>query len=62
MRQLSSCIFEWDEQDINLLMSAKKGELQAAGIPNPTDTVVRKALHLKEISRYCRRRTRRWEV
>ena len=25
----------WDEADIDLLMSAKRGELQVAGIPNP---------------------------
>lgn len=58
MTQLSSCIFEWDEQDVDLLMSAKRGELQMAGITNPPNTAVRKALTSKELARHCRRRTR----
>lgn len=58
MRQLSSCIFEWDEEDLNILMVAKRGELRAAGIPHPSDSAVKKALNLKEIARHCRRRTR----
>ena len=58
MKQLSSCIFEWDEADINLLMSAKRGELQMAGIPNPSNATVKEALTSKELARHCRRRTR----
>lgn len=58
MIQLSNCIFEWDEQDVDLLLSAKRGELQVAGIPNPTNTAVKSALTSKELARHCRRRTR----
>lgn len=56
--QLSSSIFEWDEQDVNLLMSAKRVELQLAGLNDPSNTAVRKALTVKELARHCRRRTR----
>ena len=58
MAQLSGCIFEWDEQDVDLLMSAKRSELIAAGVTNPTETAVRKAISRKELARHCRRRTR----
>lgn len=58
MAQLSSCVFEWDERDVDLLMSAKKRELQLAGIPDPTPGAVKKAITRKELARHCRRRTR----
>lgn len=58
MAQLSKCLYEWDDEDVQLLSSAKRGELLAAGIPNPSDSAVTKALTLKELSRHCRRRTR----
>lgn len=58
MAQLSRCIFEWDEDDLNLLMTAKRGELTQAGLSNPTDSATRKALTRKELGRHCRRRTR----
>lgn len=58
MTQLSSCVFEWDEQDVDLLMSAKKGELRTAGIGDPSSSTVRKALTAKELARHCRRKTR----
>ena len=58
MSQLSSCIFEWDVRDVELLMSAKKGEMVSAGIPDPSDAAVRKAVSKEELARHCRRRTR----
>lgn len=58
MTQLSSCIFEWYEQDVDLLMSAKGGELRSAGIKDPSNSTVKKALTTKELARHCRRRTR----
>lgn len=58
MTQLSSCVFEWDEQDVDLLVSAKRGELRMAGIRDPSNSTVRKALTAKELARHCRRRTR----
>lgn len=55
MGRLSSCIFEWEERDVDLLMSAKRSKLQSAGVPNPTDSAVMKAISQKEMAR---RRTR----
>ena len=61
MSQLSLCIFEWDEQDLSLLMEAKKGELIQAGLPDPSPSVVRNSLAKEELSRHCRRKTRGYE-
>ena len=58
MACLSECIFEWDSGDYQLLMQAKKAELVVAGIPNPCEYAVRKAIKKEELARYCRRRTR----
>ena len=58
MKQLSSCIFEWDMQDVELLISAKRGELVSAGILSPSDAALRKAISKEELARHCRRRTR----
>ena len=58
MTRLSNCIFEWDESDVKLLMSAKRGELTKAGIRDPSSSTVRKALKPKELMQHCRRRTR----
>ena len=58
MARLSSCVFEWEEGDFNLLMEAKRGELRKAGVISPTDGAVRKAINRKEMARHCRRRTR----
>ena len=38
MARLSSCIFEWDESDVEALLQAKGGELSMAGVPNPSCT------------------------
>ncbi|KAL3065077.1 hypothetical protein OYC64_015289 [Pagothenia borchgrevinki] len=46
MRRLSSCIFEWDPEDLSLLETA----LQAGGS--------RRTPSSKELGRHCRRRTR----
>ena len=58
MSRLSSAIFEWDMEDVERLMSAKKGEMAAAGIPNPSSSAVRKAITKDEMARHCKRRTR----
>ena len=62
MVRLSRSIFEWDERDLELLMSAKRGELVQAGVPNPSPSAVKKALSREETARYCRRRTRGAEM
>lgn len=58
MAHLSSCVFEWDVGDFDLLMVAKRGEMVRTGIPNPSESAVRKAITKEELSRHCRRRTR----
>ena len=58
MSQLSRCIFEWDERDLNLLMEAKKGKLIQAGLSDPSPSAVRNSLAKEELSRHCRRKTR----
>ncbi len=39
-------------------MSAKRGELVLAEVPDPSPSAVRKALTREELARHCRRRTR----
>lgn len=56
--RLSNCIFEWDEGDYELLMSAKKAVLVEEGIPNPSTKTVAKSITRNELARHCRRRTR----
>ena len=58
MSRLSSSIYEWDAGDFALLMEAKKAELMKAGVPNPKDAAVKKAISRNELMRHCRRRTR----
>ena len=49
MAHLSECIFEWDKQDYDCLISAKRGEMVQAGVVNPTDTAVKKAISKDEL-------------
>ena len=58
MAQLSGCIYEWDEEDYDLLMRAKGGELTQAGVQNPSSTAIKKAITREELARHCRQRTR----
>ena len=51
-------MYEWDEGDYNLLMSAKRGELVQAGVPNPPSRAIQMALTREELLRHCRCRTR----
>ena len=41
-----------------MLISAKKEDLKAAGISDPSDSAARKATMREEMTRHCRRRTR----
>jgi len=56
--RLSNCIFEWDEGDYELLISAKKSVLVREGIPNPSTRTITKSITRNELARHCRRRTR----
>jgi hypothetical protein len=58
MLRLSMAIFEWDMGDYTSLLEAKKGELEASGISNPSEKAARKALAKDELLKHCRRRTR----
>ena len=58
MSHVSRAIFEWNELDLKLLRSAKKGELTKGVIRNPSDAAVNKAVTKDEMARHCRRRTR----
>ena len=57
--KLSSCIFEWDEEDVKLLKKSKAAELKKkfAG-QEPTAQQVSAQIHTAELVRHCRRRTR----
>ncbi|KAJ7983613.1 hypothetical protein DPEC_G00375190 [Dallia pectoralis] len=59
MKQLSSCIFEWDAGDVRRLLEAKRSQLEVQqGIVGLTDGEVFSRLAKKEMARHCRRRTR----
>ena len=58
MSRLASCIFEWEGADVKSLERAKREELKAAGIPNSTDSAVRKAITKAKMACHCKQRTR----
>lgn len=58
MGKLSAAIFEWDKQDYQELLGAKKEELQAKGVKPPTNDAAAKVISKDELAKYCRRRTR----
>ena len=58
MSRISGCIFEWDKDDYANLLKAKRGELVAAGVKDPSDVAVRQAVSAPELARHCKRRTR----
>ena len=57
MSRLSSCIFVWDNADLQQLRLAKRAELSQQGIV-PNDKLVEEEISKREMSLYCRRRTR----
>lgn len=57
--KLSTCIFEWDKQDVCCLKEAKRAELKAKQQGHePTDAQVLASISSRELARHCRRRTR----
>ncbi|KAM4548781.1 leptin receptor-like [Odontesthes bonariensis] len=58
MRALSSCIFEWDAGDLDLLRRSKTKQLQQEQRPGITRSMVDSHITKKELSTFCRRRTR----
>ena len=58
MGGLSASIFEWDAGDLALLRHMKRVELSREGVPDLTDLLVDRRISNKELSQFCRRRTR----
>ena len=56
--RLSSCIFEWEEDDIFRLRMAKKSELKKEYGHEPTETQINRSITSAEYAKHCRRRTR----
>lgn len=57
--KLSSCIFEWDKEDIHNLKQAKRAELTKKHQGHiPTDSQVLSSITSSELAKHCRRRTR----
>lgn len=62
MSKMSAAIFEWDKDDFDHLVSAKRAEMVSTGISSPSESAVRKALSKEELAKHCRRRTRGQEA
>ena len=58
MGSLSSCLFEWDQEDYDNLVASKRGELVRAGVSDPSTAALRKATSREELAHHCRRKTR----
>ena len=58
MAKLSRCIFEWSQEDVTQLVTAKRAELSMEGLPNLSDKEVFKRINKKELALHCHRRTR----
>ncbi len=57
--KLSSCIFEWDKDDIACLKEAKKSMLlKKHGGHIPTEAQILSSITSSELAKHCRRRTR----
>ncbi|RXN02313.1 Carboxyl-terminal PDZ ligand of neuronal nitric oxide synthase [Labeo rohita] len=57
--KLSSCIFEWDKDDISRLKEAKKTMLlKKHGGHIPTEAQILSSITSNELAKHCRRRTR----
>ena len=58
MARLSTCLFEWDPEDVAALRRAKEGELTAQRIGHISEEAVTTCIRRRELARHCRRRTR----
>jgi hypothetical protein len=57
MNKLSSCIFKWSAEDVEILEKAKRSEMAAWHL-NPSEFEVRMRLTKKELSLHCTHMTR----
>jgi hypothetical protein len=58
MSKLSACIFKWCPDDVKQLQKAKRAELAARHITDPSDHDVQLRMTKKELSLHCQRTTR----
>ncbi|XP_014667376.1 PREDICTED: uncharacterized protein LOC106808959 [Priapulus caudatus] len=58
MSRLSACIFEWSGEDLQALKNAKRSELLAQHVEDPSEDDVVRRLSKKELALHCRRKTR----
>ena len=58
MSRLSTCLFEWDPEDVAALRRAKEAELTAQRIGHTSEEAVTTRIRRRELARHCRRRTR----
>lgn len=58
LARLSTCIFEWDADDVAALRRAKEGELVAKRIGHISEEAVKSRISRRELALHCRRRTR----
>ncbi len=57
--KLSSCVFEWDKDDIEHLKQAKRAELKKKHQGHiPTSSQVLSSITSTELAKHCHRRTR----
>ncbi|KAI7802108.1 hypothetical protein IRJ41_000409, partial [Triplophysa rosa] len=60
--KLSSCIFEWDQEDLEEFKAAKRGEWKSShGGQAPTEVQLIASISPGELAKHCRRRTRKAE-
>ena len=57
MGSLSSCTFEWDEEDYQKLMEGKTGEPVGSGV-----STIHKAISREKLARHCRGATETAEL
>ena len=58
MAGLSKCIFQWEEEDLKLLIKAKRAELLQQHITSLSDADIIRRIKKDELSLHCRRMTR----
>ena len=58
LSKLSTCIFEWDKDNLALLNDAKRAEMHQEHRYDVSEEDVIRALSSKELAKHCRRKTR----
>ena len=61
MSKLARYIFVWYAEDLRLLKSAKRLEMQNRGIPHPSDEDLVRSISKRELALHCWRKTRGME-